>query len=252
LWKAIIILFLVGASSVFAIDDAERLSVEPVMLLQMSPCAEFGVTRQQQSGCIDISLANAATEFLNPPASFAQLNDRSPVGVMTLPAVPAGIFMVLCGFLCVVFVKDRRVLLVALAGLFWAGQAGINAIPKLVLRLAERNSSHSQLTQLSPSLYLRNFSGLPTDNEDTRYMGLLRHLAGIPVSSFKFQVSNFKYDKAQKSVDAIIPPRASNSLLRCLVKRTEQFTYFTPAFIFNNLARGPPKPTQRDCFSNLA
>jgi hypothetical protein len=252
LWKAITILFLVGASSVFAIDDAERFSVEPVMLLQMSPCAEFGVTRQQQSGCIDISLANAATEFFKPPASFAQLDDRLPVGVMTLPAVPAGIFMVLCGFLCVVFIKDRRVLLITLAGLFWAGQAGINAIPKLVLRLAERNSSHSRLTQLSSSLYIRNFSELPAYNEDTRYMGLLRHLAGIPVSSFKFQVSNFKYDKAQKSVDAIIPPRASNSLLRCLVKRTEQFTYFTPAFIFNNLARGPPKPTQRDCFSNLA
>jgi hypothetical protein len=239
LWKAITILFLVGASSVFAIDDAERLSVEPVMLLQMSSCAEFGVTRQQQSGCIDISLANAATEFLKPPAGFVQLDDRLPVGVMTLPTVPAAIFMVLCGFLCVVFVKDRRVWLVALAGLFWAAQMGINSIPKLVLRLAERNSSHNQLTQLSPSLYLRNFSGLPADNEDTRYIGLLRHLAGIPVSSFKFQVSNFEYNKAQL-LDAIIPLQTSNSLLRCLVKKTDQSIYFTPAFIFNNLARGPP------------
>ncbi len=225
------------------------------MLLQMSPCAEFGVTRQQQSGCIDISLANAATEFLKPPADFVQLSDRLPVGFMTLPTVPAAVFMVLCGFFCVVFIKDRRVWLVALAGLFWAGQAGINAIPKLVLRLAERNSS--QPTQLSSSLYIRNFSELPAYNEDTRYMGLLRHLAGIPVSSFKFQTSNFKYNnKAEKLPvawprDAIITPQASNSLLRCLVKKTEQFTYFTPAFIFNNLARGPPIPTQRDCFSNL-
>lgn len=249
MWKAITILFLVGASSVFAIDDAERFSVEPVMLLQMSPCAEFGVTRQQQSGCIDISLANAATEFLNPPPGFVQFNNRLSVGVRTLPAIPATIFMVLCGFFCVVFVKDRRVWLVALAGLFWAGQAGINAIPKLVLRLAERNSS--QPAQLSPSLYIRNFSELPAYNEDTRYIGLLRHLAGIPVSNFKSQTSNFKYNKAQL-LDAIIPLQASNSLLRCLVKRTEQFTYFTPAFIFDNLARGPPKPTQRDCFSNLA
>jgi hypothetical protein len=240
LWKAITILFLVGASSVFAIDNAEQFSIEPVMLLQMSPCAEFGVTRQQQSGCIDISLANAATEFLKPPISFAQLPDRLSPGFMFLPAVPAAIFMVLCGFLCVVFIKDRRVWLVALTGLFWAGQAGINAIPKLVLRLAERNSSHSRLTQLSPSLYIRNFSGLPVDNEDTRYIGLLRHLAGIPVSSFKFQVSNFEHNKAQKLLDGVILSQTSNSLLRCLVKRTEQFTYFTPAFIFDNLARGPP------------
>jgi hypothetical protein len=226
------------------------------MLLQMSPCAEFGVTHQQQSGCIDISLANAATEFLKPPAGFVQLPDRLSPGFMFLPAVPAAIFMVLCGFLCVVFVKDRRVWLVALAGLFGAAQMGINAIPKLVLRLAERNSN--QPAQLSPSLYIRNFSELPAyNNEDTRYIGLLRHLAGIPVSSFKFQTSNFEYNKAQKLPvawprDAIIPLQASNSLLRCLVKRTEQFTYFTPAFIFDNLARGPPKPTQRDCFSNLA
>jgi hypothetical protein len=158
---------------------------------------------------------------------------------MFLPAVPAAIFMVLCGFLCVVFVKDRRVWLVALAGLFGAAQMGINAIPKLVLRLAERNSN--QPAQLSPSLYIRNFSELPAyNNEDTRYIGLLRHLAGIPVSSFKFQVSNFEHNKAQKLLDGVILSQTSNSLLRCLVKRTEQFTYFTPAFIFDNLARGPP------------
>jgi hypothetical protein len=241
LWKAITILFLVGASSVCAIDDSERFSIEPVMLLQMSPCAEFGVTRQQQSGCIDISLANTATEFLKPPPGFVQLPDNLSPGFMILPAVPAAIFMVLCGFFCVVFVKDRRVWLVALAGLFWAAQMGINAIPKLVLRLAERNSSHSRLTQLSPLLYIRNFSELPAyNNEDTRYIGLLRHLAGIPALGFKFQVLNFEYNKAQKLLDAIIPLQASNLLLRCLVKKTEQFTYFTPAFIFDNLARGPP------------
>jgi hypothetical protein len=243
LWKAITILFLVGASTVFAIDNAERFGIESIMPLQVSSCTELGTTRERQSEYIDMSLATAAKDFLNPPAGFVQLPDRLPVGFVTLPAVPAAIFMVLCGFLCVVFVKDRRVWLVALAGLFWAGQAGINAIPKLVLCLAERNNSSP--TQLSQTLYLGHSSVLPGYSEGTRYIGLLRHLAGIPVSSFKFQTSNFKYNKAEKLPvawprDAIIPSQTSGSLLRCLIKRTEQFIYFTPAFISDNLARGPP------------
>jgi hypothetical protein len=239
LWKAITILFLVGASTVFAIDNAEQLSIESVIPLQINSCPEF-CPPQQQSECINMGLSAAARELLAPPIGFAQSPDRLPVGVTALPTVPATFFMVLCGFLCVVFVKDRKVWLVALAGLFWAGQAGINAIPKLVLRLAEGSNGPSRPAQSSLSLYLGNSSGLPSYNEGTRYIGLLRHLAGISDSRFKFQISDFKYNKTQKSVDAIITSQISSSLFRCLVKRTEHIVYFTPAFIFDNLARGPP------------
>ena len=238
LWKAITILLLVGVSSVFAFDSSQTFSVEPVTLLQVSPCPEF-VVAQEPSGCANMGLAAAAGTLFAPPANFSQSPESFPSGVKALPTVPATFFMVLCGFLCVVFVKDRRVLLVALAGLFCACQTGINAIPKLVLRLTEK-SGGSLPTQLSLPFYLRNYSGLPSYNAGTRYIGLLRHLAGIPVSSFKFQISNFKYSKTQKSVDAIIPSHISDSLFVCLIKKTERIVYFTPAFIFDNLARGPP------------
>lgn len=248
MWKAITILFLVGASSVCAFDNTEQLGVDSVMQLQSGSSAELVTTIERQSECLDNSLASAAREFLNPPAVFIQSPDNTSAGFMTLPAVPAAIFMVLCGFFCVVFVNERRVLLVALAGLFWAGQAGINAIPKLVLRLAKGNSI-SQPAQLYSILYHRNFSGLSGNYEDTRYAGLLRHLAGIPASNFKTQirhtnggqVSNFKYDKAQRLLDAIAASQPLNSLFSCPVKKTEHITYFMPAFIFGKLARGPPR-----------
>jgi hypothetical protein len=34
-----------------------------------------------------------------------------------------------------------------------------------------------------------------------------------------------------------------NSLFKCLASRAEQFICFSPAFIFSNLPRGPPKLT---------
>jgi hypothetical protein len=225
--------------TVSATDDLEQLYLEPTVSLQIDSCALCSLAHEQQGKCNDIALSSAAKDYLSTPADLTQQGDVLAVSVKALPSVPAAIFMVLCGFLCVLFVRDRRVWLAALAALLWAGQTGINAIPQIVLRLADRNDSRSQPAQLSSPHYLENSTRLRSDIEGTRYVGLLRHLAGIPVS-------NFKYNKPQKlpvawPQDAIIPSQMPNLLLRCLVKRTEQLIYFSPAFIFDNLARGPPR-----------
>lgn len=210
-------------------------------------------------------LANLGKEFLKPPASSADLGSAQANPVKPLPAVPAAVFIALIGFLCVSFVKDRRVWLAALAGLLWAGQAGIRAVPQLALRLTHRNHSEQQLnTELAYPYYLNNSSRLRSDVEGTQYIGLLHHLAGIPHSesantntrlaelialSQHNQVQNSKvFSSPNKhtytSQPAIILEQYGlNSLLNCLASKAEQFICFSAAFIFELIPRGPPIPT---------
>ncbi len=207
-------------------------------------------------------LANLGKEFLKPPVSSAGLGSAQANLVKPLPAVPAAVFIALIGFLCVSFVKDRRVWLAALAGLLWAGQAGIQAVPQLALRLTHRNHSEQQLdTELAYPYYLNNSSRPRCDIEGTQYAGLLHYLAGIPEAKSVFTDTHLSrfitlrqhrqkvYGKAfsytrkntHTSQPAIILQQYGlNSLLACLVSKAEQFISFSPAFIFAHLARGPP------------
>ena len=90
--------------------------------------------------------------------------------------------MVLIGFLCVSLVRDIRIWLAILSGLLWAGQAGISLLPQLALEVSGRALSENQ----SSSHYLARLyepkdpNRLRSDIEGTCYIGLLRHLAGIP------------------------------------------------------------------------
>jgi hypothetical protein len=191
-------------------------------------------------GPIDAKLANLGKEFLQPPASFASLRHTQGNYVKPLPAVPAAIFMVLSGFLCVSLVRDRRFWLAALAGLLWAGQIGIQALPQLALRLSHRNHSQQQFSaELAYPHYLENSNRLRSDIEGTQYIGLLRHLAGIPDAKSRYL---HKDTRTYTSQPAIILARTGlNPFLACLASRAEQFISFSPAFIFSNLPRGPPK-----------
>jgi len=181
----------------------------------------------------DSYLAEVAAEFLKPPPAFMG-SPALPVGAKSLPAVPGALLMVLTGFLCVSLVKDRKVWLAALAGLLWLGQAGIQAVPQLALRLSHRNHTEQQLSAvLTYPYYLENSNRLRSDIEGTQYIGLLHHLAGIPQDTMSFP-----------SPSAIISERYSlNLLLNCLTLKIEQFICFSPAFIFENLPRGPPELT---------
>ncbi|MFZ0034917.1 MAG: hypothetical protein WAK60_08030 [Sedimentisphaerales bacterium] len=191
-------------------------------------------------GPIDAKLANLGREFLQPPASFVVLGNAQGNYVKPLPAVPAAVFMVLSGFLCISLVRDRRVWLAALAGLLWAGQIGVQALPQLALRLSHRNYSQQQLSaELTYPYYLENSNRLRSDIEGTQYIGLLHHLAGIPAAkSCYFHKDTHHISLSQP---AIAPARRGLCLFfTCLASRTEQFVLFSPAFIFANLPRGPP------------
>jgi len=179
-----------------------------------------------------------------------------------LPAVPAAGFMVLTGFLCISFVRDRRVWLAALTALLWVGQAGVQAVPQLAMYVYRRAHTNKQFaTQLDRSGLLENTNRLRCDIEGTRFIGLLHYLEGIPHGTMSFlqkQESGLERISvlAKKStyviavgrthtisIHATIPSKCClEPLLSCFTARAEQYIRFSPAFFFDNLARGPPVP----------
>jgi len=203
-------------------------------------------------------LAGVAAEFLKPPAAFTDSPTLLPAHAKSLPAVPGALLMVLTGFLCVSLIKDRRVWLSVLAGLLWVGQTGIQAIPQLALRLNRRNHIKQQLyAELVYPCYLENSTRLRSDIEGTQYIGLLRHLAGIPDTTMSFlrkqesrkettqlccRFSLPKNTNLFQSQSAFLSEQYSlNSLLNCLLCKAEQFICFSPVFILAQLPRGPPE-----------
>ena len=190
-------------------------------------------------------LSEAAAEFLKPPQTFADTPDIV-VGAKSLPAVPGALLMGLTGFLCVSLVKDRRFWMAAFTGLLWAGQTGIQALPHLAVHFSNRSHIEQQFdTELTYQYKLEN-SRLRSDVEGTQYIGLLHHLAGIPDRT----MSPFSQKSSQTEDEFRTPLFAvrgffSHLILenKCLAAKVEQIIFFSPAFIFDNLARGPPKLT---------
>ena len=211
-------------------------------------------------------LAAVAAEFLRPPADFTGPAASFPAYVKPLPAVPGAVFMVLVGFLCVSLVKDRKVWLAALAGLLWAGQAGVQAVPQLVLHLGHRNHIEQQLhPEITYPYDLENSDRLRSDVEGTQYIGLLHHLAGIPKdtmllpspvslpslraqrrnlnAAFNRLTSTQTEERCSVSQCAIIQLSSYlTSATNCLAFKAEQLICFSPAFIFERMPRGPPNP----------
>ena len=233
----------------------------------VSPASEehifFVLETSQITEPSNAHLANIGVELLRPPADFTS---SPPVGAQSLPPIPAALFMVLTGFLCVSLVKDRRFWLGALAGLLWAGQTGIQAIPKLAAHISSKK--HIQRKSRTNTLRLHQFEEslrLRSDVEGTKYIGLLHYLAGIPnaimslllpspLQSLRAQRSNLIVSLKQVSFArtkcnltasrfaithlSSLPTRATN----CLAPVAGQYILFSPAFTFVHLARGPPNP----------
>ena len=223
-----------------AVSPSSNLDIEAVP--ELAELTEFG----------DSHLASVAAEFLKPPTDFPALAASPVINAKALPAVPRAILLVLTGFLYVSLVRDRKVWLTALAGLLWASQAGIQTLPQLALRLSYKNHSKHQLcAELTYPDYLENSYRLRCDIEGTQYIGLLRHLAGIPdstTSRLQPRLSFLRKQESRQIKDEFkVPQFAIIKLLSylipptiCLAYRAEQFICFSPAFIFENLPRGPP------------
>jgi hypothetical protein len=208
-------------------------------------------------------LAMVGDELLRPPVEHLDTVDALPVGTRALPSVPGAILMVLVGFVCISLVKDRKLWLAALVSLLWLGQAGFTVLPQLAsqLRGRQQKDCNANVTlTCGPEASFR----LRSDLEGTQYIGLLRHLGGIPdgatLSTSLSLVASGSRRCAFKSRPALSTnaPRGgklndpsqfavlqpSGHTIRvdnCLSAVVRQPVCFSPAFVFDVLARGPPE-----------
>ena len=190
----------------------------------------------------DCPLAASAADFLNPPTDFASPAGPLSANAKTLPAVPGAILMVLAGFLCISVVRDRRVWMAAAAGLLWAGQVSLRAIPQLTLHLGPR-THHGQNACAGPSYhYVSGCSRPHHDVGDTKHVGLLRRLADIAVG--QVMPRHGQANMAAPLWATLTEQDRLNTSAICLASRAREFICFSPAFIFDNLARGPPAPAR--------
>lgn len=208
-------------------------------------------------------LANIGVELLKPPADFT---DSAPVGAKILPPIPAALFMVLTGFLCVSLVKDRRLWLAALASLLWAGQAGFHAIPQLAAYMSSQKHFQLKTPDNTVCLYrVEDCCRSRSDIEGTGYIGLLHRLAAIPAGTMSLRLpASLPSLQAQRtnliaSRKRVVSARTRSSagalqfaiahfsslldfVVVCPAARAEQYIHFSPASTFARLARGPPEP----------
>jgi len=156
------------------------------------------------TGLFNSHLDSISKEFHRPPVNNGELLNTS-MGVKALPPAPKTLLMVLVGFLCVSLIKDRRVWLAALAGLLWAGQAGVSILPQLAANIAgrgrsEKESSAHEVANLNEQKHPYR---LRSDIDGTYYIGLLRHLEGIPNSETSFIPNIAVSHKIQKATERI-------------------------------------------------
>lgn len=209
-------------------------------------------------------LANIGEELLQPPSVLPNAGNALSFADKTLPAVPASLLMVLTGFMCVTFVKDRKVWIGAAAGIIYLSHAGLTAVPELAHRVCSKKYLKEHSSYKAEYVYeLDNSFRLRNEIEGTQYIGLLHFLEGIPgdiISSITVGGENSvlrrslvivneslrTYASVISDGNNIFPSAIINEsdhiepLVSNLTVRPEQSVYFSPAFIFENLARGPP------------
>jgi hypothetical protein len=196
----------------------------------------------------DLAIVDFAVRLPSPHELFSPPLAASYPQASPLPSVPRTLFMVLAGFLCVSLVRDRRFWLAVLAGIIWAGQAGVLAVPQLALRVANKSRTEQQLNTalISPSGLDHSF-GDHILTAATQYVGLLRHLAGIPdclCSSPKnpcFSLSEDKVGHADAALAFVM--LCSLQANPCLITRIAVDRLVSSVFVFENLTRGPPRKT---------
>lgn len=247
--------FAIAAPGAQSVDNCGALHLSDTVCCGSSADYHAPSAFDQADDACNTYLTRIGKELLAPPVQPAE-RDALPEGAKSLPGVPAAIFMVLTGFLCVSFVNDRRIWLASLAGLLWLGQTGLSAIPQAASHLTGKinvtqNHQHNFVGAGKGSYHHR----LRSDIEGTQYVGLLRHLAGIPtLVSYSIPESLSSLLNCQGSChgagrahsarpEFAIAQTASDisNLTVCSACATEHCVRFSPAFAFSNLARGPPR-----------
>ena len=198
------------------------------------------------AGFENSALSDIGKSFFGPPEDPAMAGSDSQNTPRPLPAVPGAAFLAFTGFLCVSFVRDRRLWLAAAVSLLWAGQLGICALPQAALRTAQRAAArrHSSY-KLTKERCMLTDTRTCSDTEETAYIGLLRKLSGIPDSAGLLkdtgETDNTTYQTAQPAA-TFNAGRYFQSAYQHLAETARRFIHFTAAFSFELIPRSPPAP----------
>ncbi len=126
-------------------------------------------------------LAVIGREIARPYPISTSLTETRNEGVKSLPGLPAGISLVLTGFFCISLARDRKFWLALAAGVLWAGQVGLEAVPEITKGLSTRIRPDRYFCTKRVLLSREIDSNrLRCDIEGSGFIGLLYHCSGIP------------------------------------------------------------------------
>ena len=191
-----------------------------------------------------------------------------------LPAGPKALLMVIASFVCISLIRDRRFWIKVMVGLFGAGQIGLSILPRVVSNLSYKKNNE-QYRSFNYDKYSEAIKeGLKRNLDDTRYIGLLRLLSGIPGSAVSFPLPYYLFKKidvqdvADKSNRYTYQNSASKNSIT-LIRRiivdfqsifehsiqyaqyyylniiNDWYIYLSVSIDFVQLARGPPNIQMR-------
>ncbi|MHC4213338.1 MAG: hypothetical protein ACYSWP_08205 [Planctomycetota bacterium] len=210
-------------------------------------------------GSTDFS--HLCADFVKPPIASDSAAASDDLRIKALPAVPGAVFMSLIGFCCVSLVRDRKFYLAIMIATLALSQAGIQSLPRLLpsSTLKKSNRGQLQFDELGLSALIGRNSRLRSDIEGNKYIGLLRHLAGIPSFSADSileylhvphtfnrcsgQIAGkYRSESLSSKTTAVIPPLCNSfALLRGPAADAGLSIPFNDQGVFfENLARGPP------------
>ncbi len=175
--------------------------------------------------------------------------------------------MGLVGFLCVSLVRDRKVWASAFILIFVLGQFGVHALPRLSARLVlNKLSLKKTITAVVHPLHVIDSSNAGELVANRHYIGLLHRLAGSPEDAgleknhsypgepllrcaegflSALGVGQTNYQKTNSTLSHSFITNGGEypaDLVQLLAGREQEIDLvFSPAFIFSNISRAPPR-----------
>ena len=269
---AAVMVFAVTGASAAPIDAARtctiQVAADPVWdcTSQLTSFEHVNVSAQMYASEFDpsrnSSLADIGREMLKPSSGMLDETPLNQSHIKNLPALPGAVLMGVIGFLPVTLVRDRKFWMSIFAGLFFLSQTGMHAIPKLTTRLAQQSFPENQPAASLNHAYKFGHTLMVDRYECIHYTGLLHGLAGSPdeesalikitgvgntrscvspVLSAKITTQFNCRSAISLSQSALVARNydlSPSSVYR--TRRSKPLTFFSPAFIFEILPRGPP------------
>jgi len=174
---------------------------------------------------VDSELTELGREITSPVIVLAVSSDSDNHYAKTLPAVPAAVMMAVAGFFCISLVKDRRFWGSILAALLWIHNPVLRAAILPGKQPAPYGHTNQYIAIKSSKLYLS---------------------AGIQKNKAPFFLTRSAVFKTGcNALESSFLISADSSLIyipqNCFPAFTGRYLVcFSPAFVFENLSRGPP------------